>query len=116
MSDTHTTNNATTVEHLRVATILYDALMAQIEPELTMENVAFLSNFYDGETSLEAKARLERYEQAFKTFAELWTDFIALCELEMTSLHQSVLADAKKFSVSEEKGAISSLEDSINAT
>jgi len=56
-------------------TILYDSLMAEIEPELTTARLPQLKEEYEDETEEEAKDRSERYKHAFQIFGELWEEF-----------------------------------------
>ncbi len=65
------------------ATILYDSLMAEIEPDLTTRRIPLLAEEYADETEEEAKERGERYQDAFRLFGELWGEFFVECKQKM---------------------------------
>lgn len=50
---------------------LYNAVMAGIEPELTLDSIGTLDKKYEGESLLDAQARQQRYELAFQEFDRL---------------------------------------------
>lgn len=65
------------------ATILYDSLMAEIEPELTTIRLPSLQEDYEDETEEEAAGRGDRYRKAFQIFGELWGEFFMECQGKM---------------------------------
>jgi hypothetical protein len=63
-------------EKKRLAEELYNTLMADIEPDLLLENIPGLDAKYAGETPEEHDARLKRYEVAYKKFDEEFGKFM----------------------------------------
>jgi len=53
---------------------MYDALMAQIEPDLMLSNLPTLTNKYAGETEDERKLREAKYQLAFLLFDDCMTE------------------------------------------
>ncbi len=54
---------------------LYDFLMAQIDPELTIAQLATLAEKYKDETPDQAAARAKRYSQAFEKYEEAFARY-----------------------------------------
>lgn len=80
------TSSATTIENRKLAERLYDTLMAEIEPELTLANLPLLDSKYEGELKDEHDARMQRYEEAYKKFDASYASFMAEVREEV---HQS---------------------------
>lgn len=59
---------------------LYDAIMAEIEPELTSTMAPTLKQRYRHETAPEKAARMARYEEAFALFDEMVPKVMAMFE------------------------------------
>lgn len=59
---------------------LYDAIMAEIEPELTSAVAPTLKQKYRHESAAEKAARLARYEQAFATFDAMVPKVLAMLQ------------------------------------
>lgn len=56
----------------------FNVLMAQIEPDLTLDHVHTLAEKYDHETPEEHVARLERYKNAFAQYRKQRDQYFAL--------------------------------------
>lgn len=54
---------------------LYDAIMRLVEPELLSANIPLLDEQYQDETAEQHEARMKRYEDAFRRFNEILTNF-----------------------------------------
>lgn len=63
---------------------IYDTLMAEIEPDLTSENIVKLDEKYRNESEEDKKIRMERYTLAFQMFDECLQDLAM--ELQVESL------------------------------
>ena len=61
---------------------IYDTLMAEIEPDLTSENIVKLDEKYRDESEDDRKARMERYPLAFDTFNECLQDLAMELQIE----------------------------------
>ena len=61
---------------------IYDTLMAEIEPDLTSENIVKLDEKYRDESEDDRKARMERYTLAFDTFNECLQDLAMELQIE----------------------------------
>ncbi len=59
---------------------LYDAIMAEIEPELTSQMAPTLKERYQRETTAEKAERMARYEQAFALFDEMVPKVMSMFE------------------------------------
>jgi hypothetical protein len=96
------------------APLLYDLLMAQIEPELTSAMLPKLAEMYAEETPEEAVWRAKHYERAFLIFAEMWDDFVAACEKSLQHYKDTAFSVMRKKAGSEDAQELSAIEREIN--
>lgn len=61
---------------------IYDTLMAEIEPDLTSENIVKLDEKYRDESEEDRKVRMERYTLAFEMFNECLQDLAMELQVE----------------------------------
>ena len=94
--------------------LLYDRLMAEIEPELTSVMIPELSKRYAQETKEEAKAREERYKKAFALFLPMWQSFLKEHNVFLQTLQKRAMKQFEKTELEEETVALQHLEESIN--
>ncbi len=94
---------------------IYDAIMAEIEPELVSANVPLLTKKYEGESPEEKKARGERYGRAYQEYEKRYKKFVeeqgsALIRFKSTAL-KSVEGHDRKF----EENHLSNLEQQMSS-
>ena len=82
---------------------IYDALMAQIEPELTTSQIPLLETKYGNENVDEAKARQQRYEKAYMAYDEKFRDYRREVE-ERSHTHQRAVMKATEERMSQSEG------------
>ena len=92
---------------------LYDALMAEIEPDLTTKMIPLLDEIYETETEEERKERGERYADAFELFASRFSSIIEMWKEELLAFKEQALATLKEKTGKEEKKALEDIERSI---
>lgn len=92
---------------------LYDALMWEIEPELTAGVIPHLDAFYSGETNEERHERAARYERAFKEFEKRWGELVAAWKEEMQGYRKEALQSLRTKSAREDAAALEEIERSI---
>lgn len=65
-------NTAAPADNRALAEDVYNLIMAEIEPELLLENIPVLEETYRGESQQDHEKRMKRYAAAYKKFdAEL---------------------------------------------
>ncbi len=86
---------------------LYDAIMAEIEPDLTNERILLLPRLYAQESVKQRSARLKRYERALPLFDAAVEALDAFCDDMYGRIryegHQSLAAREKRECVREEQ-------------
>lgn len=89
---------------------LYDVLMADIEPDLLLENLSSLDAKYAGETPEEKERRLARYEAAYKRFDQEFNDFMAQINAEVHASRRTALQEKEAASDASDQQTLTSLE------
>jgi hypothetical protein len=102
------------IDTQELAKQLYDVLMAEIEPDLLLENIPGLDAKYAGEGTEEKKQRLQRYEAAYKRFDAEFNAFMADVNAEVRTSKRESLAAKESQSQSSDQQAISSLESAFS--
>ena len=74
---------------------LYDALMYEVEPELTMDSMQYLDAWYVGETDGEHVLRMYRYERAFSIVDERMKTMLSTWKEELSSIKERILLSNK---------------------
>lgn len=74
---------------------LYDAMMSQIEPDLTLENIGRLEEKYAGETPEHKKWRDEKYENAFLLYDDCLSELDWVLTEDAKTLKDQVMRLAK---------------------
>lgn len=92
---------------------LYNALMGEIESDLTTDMIPELGEIYEGETQDEARARAEHYAWAFQTFLELWEEFIGNCKNYLEQAKTEVLQSFKEQSAKIDAHSLQTLEEKL---
>lgn len=93
----------------------YDALMAQIEPELTSTELPLLEARYAGETPEHKEARQARYDAAFEEFDRRSAIEMAKLEQDVHAYKVSSMREMEQASRAQETSDIQGLESSILA-
>jgi hypothetical protein len=93
---------------------LYDALMEQIEPELTTERIAKLDEMYVGETEEEKKERGEYYKECFGLFSEMWEEFIQECEEMIKNYKDSAHTLVHEHATEQDAQTMKNIEDELD--
>jgi hypothetical protein len=89
---------------------VYDALMAQIEPELVSANVAHLDEKYANESEADRKVRYERYTQAFMKYDEAYREWESALHAAVSTYRRDAFRSAETDSRTEETNALAQLE------
>lgn len=114
MTSQVTDQAATEAENKKLAQELYDLLMADIEPDLLLENVSTLDAKYKGETALEHEARMKRYEVAYKKFDEEFSKFMVEIDGKVRTSRRSALQEKEGAAKAEEEAKLQSLSSAFN--
>ena len=75
---------------------LYDALMFEVEPELTLDAMQYVNDWHFGETLDEKTVRMARYERAFEIVEERMKKLMCAWEYELVSVKNKILAKKNK--------------------
>jgi hypothetical protein len=94
-------------------TELYDALMAQIEPELTSVMLPRLDELYADETPEEKAARGDRYKKAFALFEERFGSLVATWRGELQTLKRSAVLGQIERATSEDAQRLGDIDSAI---
>jgi len=93
---------------------LYDALMWEIEPELTTELLPDIEFMYENETPEEHKLRAEWYAIAFEQLNDRMTKFSADAKNHLTGIKNHIITLAQKDSAEDDKGHLEDVERSLS--
>ena len=94
---------------------LYDAIMAQIEPDLVTATIPTLDEKYAEETPAEKKARAIRYADAFEVCDHKMEEIMKAWNAHALQLREEALETIKTKDASEESAQLSSLDQAIDA-
>ncbi|MEK7137806.1 MAG: hypothetical protein AAB853_06020 [Patescibacteria group bacterium] len=81
---------------------IYDALMSQIEPELTSSQLPLLAEKYKDETPDQKEVRRKRYNAAFAKYDELYTAYVADMDARIHRYHREALRSIEEWSTGQE--------------
>ncbi|MDO8649195.1 MAG: hypothetical protein Q7R81_05435 [Candidatus Peregrinibacteria bacterium] len=98
----------------QLAEQLYDVLMAEIEPDLLLENIPTLDAKYAGETPEDKEARNKRYEVAYKKFDEECAKFMIEVDDEVKASKRTALKQKEESAKTQESAAITTLEQAFS--
>lgn len=93
---------------------LYDAIMAEIEPELMSQLLPELDRIYAQETPEERAARMERYRKAFELCEERVQAVVGEWQAELEQFKRQAIAERKQESVTEDQSALRNIEQSFS--
>lgn len=93
---------------------VYDMIMADIEPDLLSYNIDLLDEYYADESADERKARMERYELAYKEFDRAFEEFMQSVQEEVRDNKRTALRQKEEEAREEEIEALSALENAFS--
>src|SRR4051812_33442491 len=97
-------------QNRELAEQLYDALMAEIEPELVLSVIPTLDAKYASEMPEQKAARMKRYEKAYKKFDAEFATFVSGVDQEVRTTKRTSLKNKESEERTKENSAISSIE------
>lgn len=92
---------------------IYDALMAQIEPDLVSANIAGLEEKYRGESEVEKLKRAERYSKAMTEYDKRYAALMASLQQDIAAQKRDGIAVIEKKSSAKEAAHMQGLESAI---
>ena len=93
---------------------LYNALMADIEPDLLLEHIPYLDELYSDESEADHAARMTRYEAAYKKFDAALQEFMGEVHEEVRVSRREALKAKELRDRAEEQTALTHLEQSLS--
>lgn len=93
---------------------LYNAIMADIEPDLLLEHIPLLDELYSGEAAADKATRMARYESAYKKFDQALQQFMGEVHEEVRVSRREALKTKELRDRAEEQAALSHLETSFS--
>ncbi len=84
---------------------IYDAIMAQIEAELTSEAYPTLAEKYKDETPEDHEVRMARYEKAFAEYDNRYAGFMAQVTEEARSTQRAARVASEEMGKEEDQSA-----------
>lgn len=109
----HTPVHAAYDASATLARELYDAVMGEIEPELTTEMIPALEELHEDETPEQTKHRAKHYAWAFEQFFLLWNDVVEEVFGQLEQVKHALLARARKDTEEVENLAMHEIEEKL---
>lgn len=75
---------------------LYDGLMMEVEPELTLDAMQYINDWHQGESFLEKSVRLGHYEHCFGVVEDRMGQLLTTWEDQVKQIKNQVLASKNK--------------------
>ncbi len=94
---------------------LYDAVMADVEPDLMRANLPTLAEKYKGETEDQRTARAARYAAAYEEWKSHLQQIVSLWKQEVRGYRDMVLKEAKIESKEAEDAALLDISSTIDS-
>lgn len=94
---------------------LFDAVMAEVEPDLMRKNIDTLSKKYEGETPEQKTSRATRYTAAYTEWKKRLTQIVSLWKKEVLKYRDDVIAKAKIQSEKADETELQNLDSAIQA-
>ena len=88
---------------------VYDMIMADIEPDLLLQNIPTLDAQYAGESPEQHESRLQRYAVSYKKFDLALAEFMADVNGNVRSTQRAALREKEEEAKAEEQNALTSL-------
>lgn len=92
---------------------VYDALMSEIEPELTSSQIPLLAQKYANESASEKSARVKRYDAAYAAYAVAFKKWSEELNQLVIRMKHDAMASAEADDRSHEAEDLSRLESSF---
>lgn len=92
---------------------IYDSIMREIEPELTITTMKTLDEKYKNETKEEAQARTDRYNKAFEEYDKQFALYASTWQVQWGAYKHSVMQGIEHDARAEEETELHSVEDQI---
>ncbi|PIR48989.1 hypothetical protein COU80_01085 [Candidatus Peregrinibacteria bacterium CG10_big_fil_rev_8_21_14_0_10_55_24] len=93
---------------------LYDALMGEIEPELTTAQLPLLREKYKTESSEDSQIRRERYRKAFTHYDERFREYVNDLTSQVNVYRKSVLTARENRDKENEQAVLSEIESALS--
>ena len=93
---------------------LYNAIMADIEPDLLLEHIPLLDELYADETQADHAARVARYEEAYEKFDVALQQFMGEVHEEVRVSRREALKTKELRDRAEEQTTLTHLESAFN--
>ena len=94
---------------------IYDALMADIEPDLITTNLPHLDEKYAGETPEQKAARMARYEAAYARYDAVFTEWLANLKGVVNDTRHQALVTAEEKDRGDEQATLDKIMQSFTA-
>lgn len=92
---------------------IYDALMAQIEPDLVSANIAELEEKYRSESETEKLQRAERYSRAMTEYDKRYAALMSSLQQDIAAQKRDGIAAIEKKSSAKEEAHMQGIESAI---
>lgn len=102
--------------HQQAVIEIYNALMFEIEPDLTTEIMPLLDEMYAEESPEQKGERMARYVKAYETFSERFSELMAAMREKLLAQKQEELAAYEEKEQAADTQHISDIDRDINAT
>ena len=96
--------------------LIYDALMGEIEIEITSGMIPLLGEIYEDETKDETKDRKEHYKWAFEQLFSMWDEFVEGAQEYIGKIEEKAFSSSKEKTKSEDASALKSIQKQIENT
>jgi hypothetical protein len=93
----------------------YDAIMGQIDPELTTSKLPLLDEKYKTETQEQTLARKEKYVRSFQAYDEKFREYRREIEQRSQSYQRSVMAANESLQRGSESAQMSAIETEFSS-
>ncbi len=100
---------------LMTGTEVYDALMEDIESELTSENVKKLDQKYRDESIIERTARMQKYERAFALYEKRKVKYLNAFHNGVTEYKRDMRERSEEEDRAKEAAMMTALEQSLSS-
>ncbi len=94
---------------------LFDAVMAEVEPDLMRKNIDTLGEKYKNETETEHTSRIDRYTAAYAEWKVRLKKIVALWKKEVLKYRDDVISKAKIQSEKADEAELQNLDSEIQA-
>ncbi len=94
--------------------MIYDAVMAEIEPDLTMKMLPVLDDLYKNETKKQRRKRYERYSRALEIFNDRWQTAVKSWKDTLHSARDVIVTQSKEKSKKEDDSALEQIESQFD--